>query len=630
MGRGRCSPCQTYQPQECYPSNGGQTCDNSNFYPSNADQMAYNNSCRRGTRGGCGDVAGGDTGVIIPEANAFGTPEQYDTAVKGACKYTDQNYDQALKDAAAKGQPVVAVFGSKDTPDTQKLLNTVAAAAKNGAADATYVYIDMDRVAQNPNSGLAKFVDANVRGHNLAHTIVFTQKPDAAGNPVPEPAMMSTWGGREQIQGMLSQHVKYGQDAMKGRQFNVKPSDAGDGTAPKADAQEKAKPAEKNNAELLKDIDSGLEAGKNAKDWREGEKAYIQAIRAADKVDQNALKADIAKAQDAKKVAEGTGDQTKIKELQTQIDQMQKLQDAAWKTRMEFGFACMKWNQNYKDIGEQWLMSAGDRNPNMYMDPAFRNRLRDAGYTPQTENTFAKRVAQHELNKIGPAGPGQQQDVGPDGKPKQTPADRVSPSQATDRQNPNNGRPPIKPDVRPVIRPEVKPQVQPQVRPEVKPPVQPPVRPDGRPEVRPQVKPEVKPQVKPEVKPPAKPEQVKHPEIPNLVRAGHDGNTTQDEFNALAKAADEGLVLKAAWGATWCPKCPPQLANFERNAQGRKDAVYFTNHDMDGSNLASQIQMYRGSAPQFHSYTVQRVSETEFKVTPQGSNRGYTVKYNRR
>ena len=604
MGRGRCQPCQpAYQPQECSPSGVQGTCDNSNYYPSNADQMAYNNSCRRGARGGCGDGGAGDTGVIIPEANAFGAADQYDAAVKGACKYTDQNYDQALKEAAAKGQPVVAIFGSKDTPDTQKLLKTAAAAIKNGADGATYVYIDMDRVKENPNSGLAKFVDQNIRGHNLAHTILFTQKPDAQGNPVPEPAMMSTWGGRDQIQGLLAQHVKYGQDAMRGRQFNVKPE--GDGTAPKPDVQEKAKPAAKSNAELLKDIEGGLEAGKNAKDWREGEKAYVQAIRAADKVDQNALKTDLAKVQEAKKAAEAKGDQTQVKELQTQIDQMQKLQDAAWKTRMEFGFACMKWNPNYKDIGEQWLMSAGDRNPNMYMDPAFRNRLREAGYTPQTENTFAKRVAQHELNKMGPTGPEQQKDVGPDGKPKQTPVDRVTPSPTTDRQNPD-GRPPIKPDVRPPVRPEVNPRVQPPVRPEVKPPVKPEVRPD------------------------AKPDRVAHPEIPNLIRAGHGMSSNEAEYQALVKAADEGIPIKAAWGATWCPKCPPQLANFERNAQGRKDAVYMTNHDFDNSSLAAQTQMYTGRAPQFHSYSVQRVSETEFKVTPNGSSRAYTVRFNNR
>ncbi|HNB24833.1 MAG TPA: hypothetical protein PKZ32_20600, partial [Candidatus Melainabacteria bacterium] len=301
MGRGRCQPCQPYQPQEYAPSGAG-TCESNNLYPSMADQMAYNSSCRRGARGGCGDAGAMDGTVIIPEANSFGTQAQYDAAVKGACKYTDQNYDQALRDAAAKGQPVVAIFGSKDTPDTQKLLATAAAAQKNGADGATYVYVDMDRVKQNPDSALAKFVDQNIRGHNLAHTKLFTQKPDAQGNPVPEGDMMSTWGGRQEIQNLLVQHVKYGQDAMRGRQFNVKAE--GDGTAPKPDAKEQTKPAAKSNAELLKDIESGMEAAKNAKDWREGEKAYVQAIRAADQVDQNAVKADLAKAQEAKKAAE--------------------------------------------------------------------------------------------------------------------------------------------------------------------------------------------------------------------------------------------------------------------------------------------------------------------------------------
>ena len=597
MGRFRCTPCNSNQQTDAYQYDGGGSCNNgANFNP---------NDFQRGNT--CG--AGGDGVVIRPEANAFASPEQYAQAVKGACQYTDQTYGQALKDAAAKGQPVVAIFGSKDTPDTQKLLATVAAAQKNGAAGATYVYIDTDRVAQNPNSDLAKFVNQNIRGHNLAHTMLFTQRPDAAGNPIPESAMMTTWGGRDEIQGLLSTHVKYGQDAMKGRQFNIKPSDA---PVPVPNADDRTQPGAKKNSELMKDIQSGLEDGKKATDWRDGEKHYLKALRAADQIDQTAVKADMAKAQEAMKVAQAKGDVKQAGDLQKQMDQLQTLQDAPWKTRMEFGFNCMKWNPNYKDVGEQWLMSAGDRNPNMYMNPEFRTRLRDAGYTPQTENAFAKRVAQHELNKIGPAGPNQQRDVGPDGKPRQTPADRTNPPLKTDRQKLPDDRPAINPDLRPQIRPEIKPVVKPEVQPQV----------------RPQVKPEVQPQVRPQVRPDARPERVAHPEIPNLLRAGEDMSANLAEHNALVKAADEGLTLKAAWGATWCPKCPAQLSQFESNAQGKKDAVYFTNHDFNSSSLAGQTHMYKGSAPQFHNYTVQRMSENEFKVTPVGSRTGYTVRTN--
>ncbi|MBA3992971.1 MAG: hypothetical protein C0469_05530, partial [Cyanobacteria bacterium DS2.3.42] len=584
------------QQPEAYQYDAGGSCNNgANFNPSDYQ--------RGGT---CGTRDAGE--VIRPEQNAFATPDQYDAAVKGACKYTDQNYDQALKDAAAKGQPVVAVFGSRNTPDTQKLLATIAAAQKNGAEGATYVYIDMDRVAQNPNSNLAKFVDQNIRGHNLAHTIMFTQRPDAAGNPIPESAMMTAWGGRDQIQATLRDHVKYGQDAMKGRQFNVKPSDE---VAPKADVVEQTRPAATKNADLLKDIQSGLEDGKKATDWKEGEKHYLKAIRAADQVDQTAVKADMAKTQEAIKAAQAKGDQTQVTELQKQAQQLQTLQDAAWKTRMEFGFNCMKWNPNYKDVGEQWLMSAGDRNPNMYMNPEFRARLRDAGYTPQAENTFAKRVAQHELNKIGPIGPGQQQDVGPDGKPRQNPADKLNPPLQTDRQKLSDGRPPINPDIRQPFRPPVKPVVQPETN------VKPQVRPD-------QTRPD---QTRPDQTKPLPQDKVAHPEIPNLLKA-HDISAEVAEHNALVKAADEKLVLKAAWGAEWCNKCPAQLANFERNAQGKKDAVYLSNHDMDSSSLVSQTKMYRGSAPQFHSYTVQRISENEFKVTQVGSRNGHIVRTN--
>lgn len=587
MGRRGCSPCNTNQQPEAYQYENAGSCNNgATFNP---------NDYQRG--GTCGTRDAGE--VIRPEANVFASPEQYDTAVKGAFKYTDQNYDQALKDAAAKGQPVVAVFGSKDTPDTQKLIATIAAAQKNGADGATYVYIDTDRVAQNPNSGLAKFVDQNIRGHNLAHTMMFTQRPDAAGNPIPESAMMTAWGGRDQIQATLRDHVKYGQDAMKGRQFNVKPSDA---AAPKADVVDQTQPVAKKNADLLKDIQSGLEEGKKATQWKEGEKHYLKAIRAADQVDQTAVKADMAKTQEALKAAQAKGDQTQVAELQKQADQLQTLQDAAWKSRMEFGFNCMKWNPNYKDVGEQWLMSAGDRNPNMYMNPEFRARLRDAGYTPQTENTFAKRVAQHELNKIGPIGPGQKQDVGPDGKPRQNPADRLNPPLQTDRQKPSDGRPPINPDLRPPVRPAVQPDTN----------VRPAVRPD---------------QTRPDQTRPRPQDKIQHPEIPNLLTT-HRGPADLLEHNALVKAADEKLTLKAAWGATWCGYCPPQLKAFEGNADGKRDAVYLSNHDFNKSSLARQTKLDTGSAPHFINYTVQRVSENEFRVTPVGSSTGHIVRTN--
>ncbi len=587
MGRGRCAPCETYQPTDVEQQDAGTCNRNANF---NSGDYWSGNDCNK-ARAGAGEV-------IRPEPNAFASSEQYAAAVSGACQYTDQNYGQALRDAAAKGQPVVAVFGSKDTPDTQKLLATIAAAAKNGAEGATYVYIDMDRVAQNPQSGLAKFVDQNIRGHNLAHTMLFTQKADAAGNPIPEPAMMTTWGGREQIQQTLAEHVKYGQDAMKGRQFNIKPSDQ---AAPKADVVDQTKVAAKKNEELLKDIQTGLEDGKKATDWKEGEKHYLKAIRAADQVDQTAVKADMAKAQDAIKAAEAKGDQNQVKELTTQLQQLQTLQDASWKTRMELGFNCMKWNPNYKDVGEKWLMSAGDRNPNMYMDPKFRDRLREAGYTPQAENTFAKRVAQHELDKIGPAGSGQKQAVGPDGNPIKNPADILNPPLQTDRQNPSD-RPAITPDLRPPVR------VKPEVKPETKP----------------------KPEVKPDQTNPRTDQRVAHPEIANLLSAGHGMTASEAEHNALVKAADEGLPLKTAFGATWCPKCPSQLANFESNNRNRKDGVFLSNHDMDSSSLVSQIRMSTQSAPQFHNYTVQRVSENEFRVTEVGSRNGHIVRTNPR
>ncbi len=594
MGRRDCQPCN--QPTDATQYGGGGSCNNvANFNP---------NDFQRG--GSCGTRDAGE--VIRPEANAFAAPDQYDTAVKAAFQYTDQNYDQALKDAAAKGQPVVAVFGSKDTPDTQKLLATIAAAQKNGADGATYVYIDTDRVAQNPNSNLAKFVDQNIRGHNLAHTMMFTQRPDAAGNPIPESAMMTAWGGRDQIQATLRDHVKYGQDAMKGRQFNVvKPSD---GAAPKADVVDQSKPAARSNADLLKDIQSGLEDGKKATNWKEGEQHYLKAVNAAKQVDQSAVKADMAKTQEALKVAQAKGDQTQVAELQKQADQLQTLQDAPWRTRMEFGLSCLKWNPNFRDVGEKWLLSAGDKNRSMYSLPEFRAGLRDAGYTAQDENRLATQMVVRHLKKENLIKSDEKQVVGPDGKPIQTPADKLNPPQQTDRQKLSDGRPLIIPDIRQPLRPPVKPVPDSNVKP--------PVRPD-------QTRPD---QTRPDQTRPRPQDRIPHPEISNLQKIKEKQPSAQAEHDALVKAADEKLKLKAAWGATWCGYCPEKLRLFEEAADGKRDAVYLSNHDMNKSSLAHRVNVPMGSAPHFIEYNVQRLSENEFRVTPSGQTDGYIVRTN--
>lgn len=412
MGRrGGCQPCQPqYSAPESFQQPGGSNCEGGTCYPSVSDQRQYNQRYAQDCRGGRCATPGDGFEIINPTGNNFGTPENYNKAVAGTFKYTDQNYDQALKDAARKGQPVVAVFGSKDCPDTQKLLDTIQKSQQAGGKDrATYVYIDMDRVRENPNSGLAKFSEG-IRKDNLAHTMVFTQKPDANKNPVPEAAMMTAWGGRDQIANTINTHIGYGEQAMRGRQFNIKP-EAEPGAEAKKDVGKEVKdvkelPMEeriKRNLALHQEIMTGLSQGNKATDWKEGEKHYKAAIAASDKVDKEAVKSELKRVEDL--ISKGA-DPAKTKELNSEYSKLKLLEGGDWLSRASMGFSCMKWNPNFRDVGEQWLIAAGDKNPAMYDSATFKSQLKTV-LNPEQENAFMKRAVQHEINKSGPAAPGQ-------------------------------------------------------------------------------------------------------------------------------------------------------------------------------------------------------------------------------
>ncbi|MBC8000720.1 MAG: hypothetical protein IAF58_22420 [Leptolyngbya sp.] len=544
MGRrGGCQPCQPqYVAPESFQQPGGSSCEGGTCYPSVSDQQQYQRQAQDRRGGRCGTPGDGFE-IINPTGNNFGTPENYNKAVAGTFKYTDQNYDQALKDAARKGQPVVAVFGSKDCPDTQKLLDTVQKSQQAGGKDrATYVYIEMDRVRENPNSGLAKFSEG-IRKDNLAHTILFTQKPDANGNPVPEAAMMTAWGGRDQIANTINTHIGYGEQAMRGRQFNIKP-EAEPGAEAKKDVGKEVKdvkelPMEeriKRNLALHQEIMTGLSQGNKATDWKEGEKHYKAAIAASDKVDKEAVKSELKRVEDL--LSKGA-DEAKTKELNSERSKLKLLEGGDWLSRASMGFSCMKWNPNFRDVGEQWLIAAGDKNPAMYDSATFKSQLKTV-LNPEQENAFMKRAVQHEINKSGPAAPGQ-------------PIEQASAKVPVEVKKPVVVPPEVK---KPVALPPL------EIRPRVQPPAEPPARPDLRvipkpplpgTEVKPLVPPVPGKLPVPEVKiPPEKRPEAGEKKPEAQKKTVYDGAN----FNEALKAAkDQGLPVVFKVGSPSCPPC---------------------------------------------------------------------------
>lgn len=600
MGRFRTQECQpSYYQQDCQPCGDGGSVQNQ-CCPSNSEMQAFQ-GCR--SRGGC--ASGSDGFQIVQACQPFENAEAYNSAVSGTFQYTEQNYGQALRDAAAKGQPVIAVFGGANVPNTRGMIEDVKRAQQEGV-NATYVYIDMDHLAQNPalNPALAAYTDQNVRGHNLSHAMMFAQKADANGNPIPERNIMSTWGGVAGNVEMFKDQVNYGLEAMKGQKFNIKPSDAGNGAAPSDQAAPK-----KSTAETFKEVVAGIEAGKKASDWRQGVKDFGQAIKAADRM-QPEVNASLEAANKELATAKAAGDVARSAELDAQIAELQKYKDAAWQARMEYGFQMMKWNPAYKGTGEQWLMAAGDRNPGMYESPEFSARMREAGYSTAAELDFAARMQQrdHENQRKKAA-------VDPN---SQTPADnRNSPP---DRQQFSQPRAIMRPNPGGPNPGEFAPAVNPPDR-------------QRPPEQRERVRP-------PEQRERPRPQPENTDWRARLSVAGHgesNSERAQMEYDILAKAADEGKILKTAFGATWCTKwCPPKLGEFERNAKNDSSGqnLYYSNHDFDnsvlahrlgipGDNSADSLKPPRnapklpnvGSAPQFNDFRVERTSDGAFRLT---------------
>ena len=572
--------CQPQQ-QECQPIN---YCDSGNQCgPSYGERQMSYGTCRPG-----GECASGSDGFAIVQSK-FESPEAYNAAVSGAFQYTEQNYGQALRDAAAKGQPVIAVFGGENVPNSKAMIEDIKRAQQEGV-NATYVYIDMGKLAQNPsiNPALAAYVDGNIRGHNSSHAMMFAQKPDANGNPVPERNIMSTWGGIPGNVEMFKNQIDFGYNAMKGREFNVKPSDAG--TAPADQAAPK-----KSNAEILKEVQAGIEAGKKASDWHQGSKEFQQAIKAADSM-QPEVNASLEAATKELAAAKAAGDVARTAELDTKIAELQKYKDAASQARMEYGFQMMKWNPAFKGIGEKWLMAAGDKNPGMYEDPNFSARMKEAGYSTAAELDFAARMQErdHERQRKAAVGPNSQTPA----ENQNLPPDRQQFSQprAIMRPNPNGPNPG---EFRPAVNPETTPPEQRQ-------------RP---PEQRPQPERERERPTPDDTRSTPRLTVIEHHPKSPTPRAEVD----EAEYAVLAKAADEHKQLKTVWGKPGCQYCPDAYTNFEGSAN-KDQNVYYSNHNFFNSTLARQLGIHKGVAPQHHNWNVSRVSDTDFRLTDHKGN----------
>jgi hypothetical protein len=160
-----------------------------------------------------------------PEAGAEASAETGDT------KTVEQRYQETLRDAAAKGLPVVVVFGSQTAMDTQKqATETLKQNMKDGKA--VYMFVDTDKL--DPNSDLGKVArrdDKTGRGlgstgkSDLVFTGVYKVQQNQDGSFSLGDSVATFWGGRAGISATMADQLQYATARRPGPGPDGKPTD---------------------------------------------------------------------------------------------------------------------------------------------------------------------------------------------------------------------------------------------------------------------------------------------------------------------------------------------------------------------------------------------------------------------
>jgi hypothetical protein len=144
--------------------------------------------------------------------------DAYDRMIKDRFTFTQDNMYDAHQEAAKRGLPVVAIFGSWEHNNSRSLIQNALPYADQRGDKAVYVYIDP---AKCPPGKLADFANAQFAGgHNAAISLVYTLKPGADGKPEPEPCVFRWQGSHPSMIPSFNQALSEAQrkmDSYKGK-----------------------------------------------------------------------------------------------------------------------------------------------------------------------------------------------------------------------------------------------------------------------------------------------------------------------------------------------------------------------------------------------------------------------------
>ncbi len=299
----------------------------------------------------------------------------YDKMIKQNFKYTQDNYGDAYKEAARSGKPLVAIFGSFEHNNTRHLVQNALPEAENGAAkDAVYIYVDR---AKCKDGALASFADSQLAGgHNAAVSFVFTVKPGKDGSLQPEAANFRWQGSDRSMIGSFNQAISQAHEKMESYkgQFKIASESTEKGDSPK-----------QRIVDTRQIIDEALKQAEGTKDWHQSERFYHIAIDAADNIKPQDLQAEHLRIN--KELQSAKSGSAKYTELMQHAAALRVVADSKWSMRAELGLACLDWandksgeiKDKFRDVGSQWIRAAGDRNPGLYSNNVFNDKLARAG-----------------------------------------------------------------------------------------------------------------------------------------------------------------------------------------------------------------------------------------------------------
>lgn len=411
-------------------------------------------------------IADGSQGTVIAVDGQ--SRADYDRMIKSNFKYTQDNYQEAYKEAARTGKPVVAIFGGFENNNSRQLIENSLPDAKNGAAkDAVYIYIDR---AKTKDPALARFADGQLAGgHNAAVSLVFSVKPGADGSIQPESPNFRWQGADRSMIASFNQAIsdaKGKQESYTGK-FNpealvekAEKSETGDGTDKKLPTFESAR------ATIAKE----LKAASASKDWHDAERHFHGAIDTADRFTPKVIQAEQDRI--AKALATTPQDSPEFQKLAQDQANLTFVKNAKAASRAALGVACLEWGQNeqnperqqkFREIGSRWIDSAALRDPSLYQNPALIKRIEATGIPADKMESLlpklGKGTPERDLYQYG--GDGKKSEIEPEGtKPNASPPEHDLYQYGGDgkkKQPPKPNQPP-KPDEQPTANEQPKPE----------------------------------------------------------------------------------------------------------------------------------------------------------------------------